>query len=135
MQLGRIGVSGNYGIKEGYVAGQKLLSRGKRFTALLAFNDHSAVGAMHALRDAGLSVPADVSVVGFDDIDLASVTYPPLTSIHQPLRELGERAARIVLTQIEQPGSAVVNEKIKPELVLRASTGPAPGSGRKGARR
>ena len=126
VQLERIGLTGNYGIEEGYKAAQQLLSRKKAFTAVFSFNDHSAVGAMHALRDAGLRVPDDVSVVGFDDIDLASVAYPPLTSIRQPLREMGERAARIVLAQIGQEDSSSLHVKIKPNLVCRASTAAAP---------
>ena len=122
VQLQRIDMNGNYGIEEGHKAAQELLARKRAFTALIAFNDQSAIGAMHTFRDAGLAVPSDISVVGFDDIDVATVVYPPLTTIRQPLREMGERAARAVLNQIDQPGRPAERIAVKPELIVRAST-------------
>ena len=65
---------------------------------MFAHNDLSAAGAMQAIRDAGHHVPEKVAVVGFDDIPLAAHTQPPLTTVHQPLREMGEAAARILLS-------------------------------------
>ena len=71
---------------------------GRRPTAILAMSDAIAIGAIRGLRDRGLSIPADVSVVGFDDIELAETTDPPLTTVHQPIRGKGEEAARLLLS-------------------------------------
>ena len=73
---------------------------GKRFSALFSFNDVAAIGAIRALRDAKLRVPEDVSVMGFDDIRAAAFTTPSLTTIRQPLEDMGRMAARIVLSRI-----------------------------------
>ncbi len=111
----------------GYQVTQALLARRKPFTALFAFNDVSAVGAIRALRDAGLRVPEDVSVVGFDDIQSAAFHNPALTTVRQPLRKMGEIAATTVLGRICN-GRASYPKMIAvaPELVIRESTGPAP---------
>lgn len=107
----------------GFVAARKLLESGAKFTALFAFNDVSAMGAMRAFRDAGLGVPEDVSVVGFDDILAAAYHTPSLTTIRQPLRRMGQIAAEILLKRIagegDRVGSAV---QVEPELVVREST-------------
>lgn len=111
------------GYKEGYVFGQKLMDRGAPFTCLFAFNDLSAIGAMRAFREAGLHVPEDVSVVGFDDIQNAAYQNPGLTTVRQPLREMGELAARTLLRRLageETAGSLTV----EPQLVVRESTAP-----------
>ncbi|HEV2620099.1 MAG TPA: substrate-binding domain-containing protein, partial [Acidobacteriaceae bacterium] len=82
----------------------------------------------------GISVPSEVSIVGFDDVEMAAIAYPRLTSIHQPLREMGERAAQIVLGQIAQSEPLAANVKMKPTLVCRDSTASArtkPGAKRK----
>jgi DNA-binding LacI/PurR family transcriptional regulator len=115
--------------EEGYVTAQELLATGKRFTALFAFNDISAIGAVRAFRDAGLCVPEDVSVVGFDDIQAAAYLIPRLTTVRQPLRQMGEMAARQLLMRISN-GTGKVPQLISlaPELVVRESTGPAPSS-------
>jgi LacI family transcriptional regulator len=111
----------------GYPVIQQLLSRGKKFTALVAFNDMSAIGAIRALRDANLSVPGDVSVIGFDDIQAASYLMPRLTTIRQPLRQMGEMAVKLLLQRIEKGnGRAPQAISIAPELVVRESTGPPP---------
>lgn len=108
----------------GYTATRTLLERGTRFTALFAFNDISAIGAIRALRERGLAVPEDVSVVGFDDIQSAAYQNPGLTTVRQPLREMGEIAAATVLQRINGKGtfSRVIN--VKPELVIRGTTAP-----------
>lgn len=110
----------------GYHAAQQLLRRGKRFTALLAFNDISAIGAIRAIREAGLRVPEDVSVVGFDDIQSAAFQNPPLTTIRQPLRRMGLLAAEAVVRQIDARGEPVAANSVvvEPELVIRGSTAP-----------
>ena len=113
--------------KEGYVQAQKLLATGRRFTALFAFNDVSAIGAVRAFRDAGLSVPEDISVVGFDDIEAASYLIPRLTTVRQPLRKMGEIATEQLLQQISKGNpTQPLSIAVQPELVVRESTGPVP---------
>jgi LacI family transcriptional regulator len=101
---------------------QKLLDRKIDFTALFAFNDISAIGAISAFRDAGLRVPEDISVVGFDDIQAAAFLNPPLTTIRQPLQHMGDVAAKILLRRINEPDSEPEDILVTPELVLREST-------------
>ncbi len=112
----------------GYEATRRLIAAGGEFTAIFAFNDVSAIGAIRALREAGRKVPEDVSVVGFDDIQSAAFQNPSLTTIRQPLREMGEIAARTLLERIAGPASAAYPKwiTVKPELVVRDSTAPAP---------
>jgi len=106
---------------------RQLLRTGLPFTAIFAFNDLSAVGAILALRESGLQVPRDVSVVGFDDVLAASTNNPPLTTIHQPLRSMGQVAASTLLGLIRdkilhpQPGAITVY----PKLIVRESTAQA----------
>ncbi len=114
----------------GYSVTQELLAGGEPFTALFAFNDISAIGAIRALREAGKRVPEDVSVVGFDDILSAAFQNPALTTVKQPLRQMGEIAAESVLRRIagSKDGPCPKRIVIEPELVVRASTAPAPAS-------
>ncbi len=108
----------------GYVATRKLLAAKKPFTALFAFNDISAIGAIKALSEAGLSVPQDVSVVGFDDVQSAAYQNPALTTVKQPLRDMGALAAKTLLQRIKLDFDAPYPKSIivKPELIVRAST-------------
>ena len=117
---------GEEGYDEGYTYGRHLLEVGTEFTALFAFNDISAIGAMRAFLDAGLRIPEDISVIGFDDIQVAAFHNPSLTTIRQPLREMGETAARLLVERLtgEPPFPSVVT--LETELVVRRSTGPAP---------
>jgi LacI family transcriptional regulator len=117
--------------EEGYMYAQKLIARKLRFTALFAFNDISAIGAMSAFRDSGLRVPEDVSVVGFDDIQAAAFLYPPLTTVRQPLHHMGDLAARTLLRRIREGGTEPEEILVQPELVIRASTCPPPGASKK----
>jgi len=91
---------------------------------LFAFNDLSAIGAIGALREKGLQVPGDVSVVGFDDIQSAAFQNPALTTVRQPLRKMGMIAAETVLRRIARPGLDAVPQRVmvEPELVVREST-------------
>lgn len=115
-------LEGDYPTHEpGYRATERLLSMPDRFTAIFAFNDVSAIGAIRAIRDAGLRVPEDISVVGFDDVQSAAFQNPALTTIRQPLHDMGVLAARSLLKQIggqEVPRQIVVD----PDLVIREST-------------
>ena len=106
----------------GYPVIQKLLTQGGHFTALFAFNDVSAIGAIRALRDAGMEVPDDVAVVGFDDIPSAAYNTPSLTTIRQPLRRMGEIAAQTLLERLREKGAAPREVAVEPELVVREST-------------
>lgn len=113
----------------GYIAAQKILSNKKPFTALFAFNDISAIGAIRALQEAGLRVPEDVSVLGFDDIYAAAFHNPALTTIRQPLFEMGSLAAQTLLDRIAQGqknNGAKVPETltVEPKLIVRQSTAP-----------
>jgi LacI family transcriptional regulator len=107
----------------GYEATKRLLASRKPFTALFAFNDISAMGAIRALREAGLRVPQDVSVVGFDDIQSAAYQNPPLTTVRQPLRKMGRIAAEILLRRISQARPDASGETtVEPELIIRDTT-------------
>lgn len=109
----------------GYTAMRSLLARGERFTAVLAFNDISAIGAIRALEEMGLRVPADVSVLGFDDIYAAAFHNPALTTIRQPLFEMGNLAARTLLERLAATtGSQKVPQtlSVEPTIVVRQST-------------
>jgi Transcriptional regulators len=99
---------------------------GARPTAVLAMSDAMAIGAMRALRDMRLTIPGDVSVVGFDDIDLAPHVDPPLTTVHQPIRRKGEEAVRLLLTVIQRRELASPEHlRLETRLIVRGSTGPA----------
>jgi LacI family transcriptional regulator len=132
VQLKLLEPTGTRHAEEGRVAAHSLLRSGKRFTALVAFNDISALGAMTALREAGLRVPEEVSVVGFDDIEFASIVSPALTTVRQPLHEMGAMAAQLLLRRLANDES-VENVRICPDLVVRSSTCAPSLAPRKGA--
>ncbi len=111
----------------GYPLVKELLARKVPFTALFAYNDISAIGAIRALQEEGLRVPQDVSVIGFDDIPGAAFHMPSLTTVRQPLARMGEVAAQSLLERIEGKKEFPSEIAIEPELVVRESTGPAPG--------
>jgi LacI family transcriptional regulator len=106
----------------GYPGIHQLLLRRRDFTAVLCFNDISAIGSIRALHDAGLKVPADVSVLGFDDIQAAAYIVPSLTTIRQPLQRMGALAASSLLKKLahEKLPDTI---KVDPELIMRESTG------------
>ena len=104
----------------GYDAAQELITRGIAFDAIFAASDLIAIGAMRALEEAGLEVPRDVSVVGFDDIPAASLSHPPLTTIAQDYRKAGEMLVDTLLRRIRaQPTEAMM---LPPRLIIRRST-------------
>ena len=108
----------------GYKPMKALLEKSRDFTAVFCFNDIAAIGAIRALKDAGLRVPEDVSVVGFDDIQSAAYSTPSLTTVHQPLIEMGRRGAQVLLERIAQKEREYAVEiTMAPELVVRESTG------------
>jgi LacI family transcriptional regulator len=109
-------------LREGYVAGERLLKARRPFTALVAFNDLSAIGAMNAFRDAGKQVPEEISVVGFDDIPAATLVRPSLTTVCQPLTQMGVMAATELLARIEDGTRKPRCISVKPELKIRQSS-------------
>jgi LacI family transcriptional regulator len=106
----------------GYPFAKKLLERKVPFTALFAYNDISALGSIRAFLEAGLRVPQDVSVVGFDDIQGAAYNVPSLTTVRQPLAHMGRIAAQTLVERIEGKNSYPAEIAIQPELVVRQST-------------
>ncbi len=97
-----------------------LTQHAPNITALVCYNDMTAIGAMHALKRSGKRIPQDISIVGFDDIDFASYVDPPLTTIHQPKDELGRLAMRMLLDLLNS--NKVTNATVPVELVIREST-------------
>jgi len=108
----------------GYPFGKRLVESKRPFTALFAYNDISAIGAIRAFQEAGLQVPRDVSVVGFDDIPGAAFHYPSLTTVRQPLRRMGELAVEMLVSRIEGEKEYPREIAVQPEIVVRESTGP-----------
>ncbi|MGA7521202.1 MAG: LacI family DNA-binding transcriptional regulator [Acidobacteriaceae bacterium] len=118
------------GFEGGLRYAKEMLASGIRFTAVLAFDDLTALGVVRGLTEAGLRVPGDCSVLGFDDILPAEVATPGITTIRQPLREMGLLAARSLLEALDQRGTARVHKarlhRLAPELVARSSAAPPP---------
>lgn len=107
----------------GYIATRKILARNKPFTALFAFNDISAIGAIRALREVGLTIPKDVSVLGFDDIYAAEFHNPALTTIRQPLFEMGKLAAQTLLKKLVKSNENFTETlTVEPQIIIRQST-------------
>lgn len=106
----------------GYPVIQQLFARKAQFTAVVAFNDVSAIGVIRALQDFKLSVPGDVSVIGFDDIEAAAYTVPRLTTVRQPLFEMGRIAAQCVLKRLQRTEKFRPEITVEPSFVVREST-------------
>jgi DNA-binding LacI/PurR family transcriptional regulator len=122
---------GDWTPASGHVAGRALVDRirdGERITAVFAANDQMALGLLAALHEAGLDVPGDVSVVGFDDLPEAPYFVPPLTTVRQDFAELGRRGVDLVLGRLR--GGDPHPEPVPPDLVVRGSAGPPPVSER-----
>lgn len=115
--------AGNGRVDGGYEAMRELLARPRRPTAVFCYNDATAIGALHALYQAGVEVPGEISVMGFDDIAMAAYTTPPLTTIAQPKYEMGQQAMRMLLDLLEG-GKQVQNVVLQGKLVVRGSCGP-----------
>jgi len=113
-------------LEEGYQAAGRLLDRSPRPTALVVINDLLAIGALRAIAEHGLRVPEDISIASFDDIDLASYVTPPLTTVRMDAEQLGRTSARLVFSRLVNPKLAPQDIHIASQLVVRASTGPAP---------
>jgi DNA-binding LacI/PurR family transcriptional regulator len=115
-------ILGDWTADFGYFAGRELL-RIRDFTAIFSSNDQMALGLMHAIRDAGLNIPRDISIVGFDDIPEAAHFWPPLTTVRQDFKELGRRCIALLLGDIAGDTQGY-HGTIEPELIVRGSTAP-----------
>jgi LacI family transcriptional regulator len=111
-------------IDSGHRAARALLDRPDRPTAIVGFNDKVAVGAMQAAAALGLRVPQDLSIAGFDDIDLSRATRPMLTTVRQPLEEMGRMAVSLLLRLMDRHALQALHVELATELVVRGSTGP-----------
>ena len=116
-------ILGDWTAEFGYHAGRELL-RVRDFTAVFASNDQMALGLLHAIRDEGLSVPRDISIVGFDDIPEAAHFWPPLTTVRQDFPELGRRCVALLLDDTGAGSAAGGIGTIAPTFIPRASSGP-----------
>jgi DNA-binding LacI/PurR family transcriptional regulator len=121
VQLERLGAPQVSALEEGARCAQQLFSRRRQFTALMAFNDISAIGALNHFREHGWRIPQDLSVVGFDDVPAARIVYPALTTVQQPLQLMGETAAREVINAIAN-GANDQQLVLTPQLIVRNST-------------
>jgi DNA-binding LacI/PurR family transcriptional regulator len=122
---------GDHRVEGGHAAMQRILKSGERPTAVMASNDLTAIGAMGAIHEAGLRIPQDISVVGFDDIELSAYTLPALTTLHVPRRELAATAFRSLYrdgTAITTKSASTSEHVIQPRLIVRQSTAQAPTS-------
>lgn len=122
-------VEGDYHQLGGHAGAQALLALPEPPTAIFAANDVMAFGAMEAIREAGLRIPQDISVLGFDDTLLATSVSPALTTIHQPLEEMGRQAVQMLLTYIEDPDRPFEYRELPTELVVRNSCWPVTSPG------
>ncbi|MCK6629969.1 MAG: LacI family transcriptional regulator [Anaerolineae bacterium] len=106
----------------GYTAAAALLARRPKVEAIFAYNDLVAIGAMQACQEHGKSIPADIAVIGFDDLPLATIVRPTLSTLHVDLNALGRTAMRMALELIDSPGDTTAALQVDPELILREST-------------
>jgi DNA-binding LacI/PurR family transcriptional regulator len=129
-------IEGDWSASSGYAAGHELAAAGD-VTAVFAANDDMAIGLVRALLEAGLRVPEDVSVVGFDDSPVSAYVTPPLTTVRQPFDAVAHEGLRLLVQAIEKPDAEPAPPSDPPvELVVRASTAPPPSRGpRSGGRR
>jgi|SRR5579871_2362620 len=123
-------VAGDWEIGGGAAAAQRLLSLPEPPTAIFAFNDNMAVGALRVARARGLRVPDELSVIGFDDVELANVVAPTLTTIRQPLAELGRMAVDRLVRLLAGQRVEALNVELGTRLIVRESTAPAPSPAR-----
>ncbi len=119
-------VSGPASFSGGVAAFDAALRECPDFTAVLAMSDAMAIGAMHAARERGISVPGNLSVVGFDDLAIAEYTRPPLTTVHQPIFEKGAQAVAMLLTALDDRSARPEHRRLETRLVVRGSTAPVP---------
>ena len=115
-------IEGDWTAESGYQAARMLLKRNSTFTAIVAGNDQMALGAMRALREQGLNIPGDVSIVGFDDIPEAAYFEPPLTTVRQDFAALGKQSVEYLVEMIREREVAIHQRVLYPTLIERSST-------------
>ena len=115
-------VEGNWSAQSGYDMFMALINKGERPTAVFAQNDHIAVGVIKAAKEIGLAVPEELSVIGIDDIPLASFITPSLTTMRQDFAAIGQEAVKLLMQAIRQPDAPKQNHVLPAELILRDST-------------
>jgi LacI family transcriptional regulator len=113
-------------IEDGYQAALKLLALSPRPTAIIAINDLLAIGALRAIADSGLTAPADISLLSYDDIPIAKYTVPRLTTVSKDITCLGRIAVKLLLARLQEPDRPYQREQRPARLIIRESTGPAP---------
>lgn len=127
--LGRSGIAyneslvmeGSHKIAGGREAAKKLLALPERPTAIFGINDYAAIGAMRAVQESGLNVPGDVSIFGFDDIEISSLVTPPLSTVRQPFSEMGRIACKMLIERLQHPELPQQTSVLNGEFILRAS--------------
>ncbi len=113
-------------IEDGYQATLQLLALSQRPSAIIVVNDLLAIGALRAIADSGLSVPADISLLSYDDIPIARYIVPRLTTVSKDISSMGRTAVRLLLARLREPARPYQAEKHPARLIIRESTGPAP---------
>ena len=116
---------GEFSIRAGRAATARLLAASPRPTAVFTANDEIAIGAIMEAKAHGLRVPEDLSVVGFDDIEMGQICDPPLTTIYQPRREMGRKALELLARLVEAPSKRPADTLLDHKLVVRGEFGPA----------
>jgi LacI family transcriptional regulator len=116
----------SFGIEGGALAATELLDHADPPTAIFAFNDNTAIGALRVARERGLRVPEDLSVVGFDDSEQSAIVSPSLTTVRQPLAEMGRMAVSLLARVLENQRLEALHVELQTRLVVRESTGPVP---------
>lgn len=119
-------IDGAFSIEAGIRAAELILSYRQGVTAIVCGSDELAIGALQAVKAAGLRVPQDLSVIGFDDIDFASYTDPPLTTVSQPRKALGRAAMALLMEMLDDPDTPPRKKLLPTHLVIRGSSGPPP---------
>ena len=113
-------------IEESYQAVLKLLTLAHRPTAIIVINDLLAIGALRAINDFGLHVPADISLLSYDNINISNYIVPRLTTVSKDILSMGHTAVKLLLSRLQEPDRPYQTERASAQLIIRESTGPAP---------
>lgn len=119
-------ISGNFSFASGLAAASQVLAMEERPTAVFCFNDEMAIGLIRGLKNAGIKIPQDISVAGFDDMDVAKYCDPPLTTIAQPAEEIGKSAMEVLCDMLDGHPKVIRTTVLNTELIVRESTGVPP---------
>ena len=115
-------MTGDYSIESGADMASALIAMMPRPTAIFCFSDDMAFGALHAIRSAGLACPADISIIGFDDVRLARFGTPALTTVRQPMRDIGRKTVELLIGIMDEGVTERINITLGHELIVREST-------------